>query len=85
MHYIETHSAHTLHNILISRGAIDIRCNMLNHLSATKTYTNGYQDISHPITSGKWTKPNENTQLPQANGRNKMKIPNCLRQMDENK
>ena len=85
MHYIETHSAHTLRNILISRVAIDIRCDVLNHLSTTKTYTNSYQYIQHPIASGKWTKQNENAQLPQANGRNKMKTPNCLRQMDETK
>ena len=39
----------------------------------------------HPIASGKWMKLNENTQLPQANGRNQMKTPNCLRQMDETK
>ena len=38
-----------------------------------------------PIALGKWTKTNENTKLPQANGRNKMKTPNCLRQMDETK
>ena len=45
MRYIETHSAHTLRNILISRVEIDIRCDVLNHLSTTKTYTNGCQDI----------------------------------------
>jgi len=39
----------------------------------------------HPIALGKWTKTNENIQLPQANGRNQMKTLNCLRQMDENK
>ena len=39
----------------------------------------------HPIASGKWMKLNENAQLLQANGRNQMKMLNCLRQMDENK
>jgi len=38
-----------------------------------------------PIALGKWTKPNENTQLLQANEQDQMKTPNCLRQIDKTK